>query len=194
MSSTAQRPPAAASLVLFARGVIARLKIWPILRIAVQESWGGPKSADKRTWLASEIVDAFEQQEPPPDDQYVEELVLQVMADEFDCVVEDGSGEEVGKDVVQLWQESRTGKQDMVLKFEELAEKMKGKRVDAQITTEEDEVDGDGDDDEWEEGESGDDEEMRLDSRDEVPQLIDRRLNKERPDVDEDGFTLVKRK
>src|SRR5258708_31815510 len=110
-----QRPPA--SLVLFARGVIARLETWSILRVAVQEGWGGPKSADKRTWLASEIVDAFEQQVPPPDDQYVEEFLLQVMADEFDCIVEDGSGEAVGKDIVQISEESQSGKLDVILKF-----------------------------------------------------------------------------
>ena len=62
---------APASLVAFARGVIARLAVWPVLRLAVQENWGGPKAEDKRTWLAPEIVDAFETQDPLPDDQYV---------------------------------------------------------------------------------------------------------------------------
>ncbi|KIL67219.1 hypothetical protein M378DRAFT_191669 [Amanita muscaria Koide BX008] len=180
-----QRPPA--SLVLFARGVIARLETWSILRVAVQEGWGGPNSAEKRTWLASEIVDAFEKQVPPPDDQYVEELLLQVMADEFDCIVEDESGEGVGKDIVQIWEESQSGKQDAILKFEESAGKLKGKKIDAQITSEENEEDA-GDDDEWED--ESDDEGVRVD---EAPQLIDHRTRNE-PEVDENGFTLVKRK
>ncbi|KIL66528.1 hypothetical protein M378DRAFT_185916 [Amanita muscaria Koide BX008] len=166
---THRRP---ASLVLFASGVIACLEIWSILRIAVQEGWGGPKSADKRTWLASEIVDTFQQQASPPDDQYVEELLLQVMEDEFDCIVED--------------EKSQSGKKDAILKFEESARKLKGKRIDTQISSEENEDVGD--DDEWED-ESGD-EEMRVD---EAPQLSDH-CNQNEPQVDENGFVLVKRK
>ncbi|KAF8342412.1 Pre-rRNA-processing protein TSR2-domain-containing protein, partial [Amanita rubescens] len=174
------RPPA--PLVVFARGVISRLAVWPVLRVAVQENWGGPKSEDKRTWLASEIVDAFENQNPLPDDQYVEELLLQVMEDEFDCVVEDGSGEDVGRDIVKMWMESQVvdGKRDTIAKFEEMAEKMKGKKVDG-------EGEEDSDDDDWEDEDEG---QMEVD---EVPKLLDRGRKSE-PEVDEDGFTLVKGK
>ncbi|KAK2464876.1 hypothetical protein APHAL10511_002952 [Amanita phalloides] len=185
-----QRPPA--PLVAFARGVIARLAVWPTLRVAVQEKWGGPNSDDKRTWLASEIVDAFERENPSPDDQYVEEMLLQVMADEYDCFVEDGSGEEVGQDIVKMWMESRMGKHDTILKFQDLAEKMKGKKVAAQITVEENDVDGegndDGDDDEWEDGSNEGTMEV-----DEAPTLLGHG-HKNEPEVDEDGFSLVKRK
>jgi len=160
----------------------------------VQENWGGPKSEDKRTWLASEIVDAFENQNPLPDDQYVEELLLQVMEDEFDCVVEDGSGEDVGRHIVKMWMESQAvdGKRDTIAKFEEMAEKMKGKKVSAQITSEENEVDGEGeeedsDDDDWEDEDEG---QMEVD---EVPKRLDLGRKNE-PEVDEDGFTLVKGK
>ena len=189
MADQVQVPPP--SLVVFARGVISRLAVWPILRVAVQENWGGPKSRDKRTWLASEIVDTFEKQNPPPDDQYVEEMLLQVMEDEFDCVVEDGSGEDVAKDIVKIWEELQMGKQDTVLEIEEMVEKLKGKKVAAQITSEENEVDGEGDggvEDEWED--ESDEEDMEAD---EAPKLIDRG-RKNDLEVDEDGFTLVKRK
>jgi pre-rRNA-processing protein TSR2 len=183
-----KRPPA--SLVAFARGVIARLAVWPILRVAVQENWGGPKAEDKRIWLASEIVDAFETQDPPPDDQYVEEMLLQVMEDEFDCVVEDGSGEDVASDIVKMWVESQMadGKRDTIVKFEELAENLKGKKVSAQITSEENEVDGEGDDDDDDSEDEVDEGGMEVE---EVPKLLDR---KNEPEVDEDGFTLVKGK
>jgi pre-rRNA-processing protein TSR2 len=75
--------PVEAISLLFARGVIARLSIWPVLQAAVDSSWGGPKSAQKRTWLASEIVDAFEASVPPgsaeqPDEEYVELTLIQV--------------------------------------------------------------------------------------------------------------------
>jgi pre-rRNA-processing protein TSR2 len=40
--------------------VIARLEVWPALRVAVEQGWGGPSSREKRRWLASEIVHPFD--------------------------------------------------------------------------------------------------------------------------------------
>jgi len=179
------------SSILFARGVIARLAIWTTLRIAIQENWGGPHGPAKRTWLASSIVDAFQEQseQPPPDDQYIEEMLLQVMADEFDTIVEDGSAESVAEDVVRLWGETQAGKTVLLLKFEELAEKTKGKRPNAQEKlVSDDEAD---DMDSWE-----DDDDEGVDDA-EPPQLLDRSeastFSRE-SQVDEDGFTLVQSK
>ncbi|KAK0205838.1 Pre-rRNA-processing protein TSR2-domain-containing protein [Desarmillaria ectypa] len=172
--------------VLFARGVIARLLIWPILRLAIQENWGGPNGPEKRTWLASVIVDAFEEQSTPPDDQYIEEILLQVMADEFETQIEDGSAEPVAVDVVQLWEQCHTGQDALVRKFEDAADKLKGKKMDVPQTS--------GNDEEWEDDdgsdESGEEEEM---DDEPVPQLLNHR-QKEEPEIDEDGFTLVKGK
>ena len=175
-------PPAYS--VLFARGVIARLAIWATLSIAVKENWGGPGASSKRTWLASVIVDAFEEQKPTPDDQYIEELLLQVMSDEFETLIEDGSAETVAEDVVRLWDEAQIGKGDLVVKFEELAEKVGGKlpNVQEQVVSD--------DDDDWDdEDEEGDGEEAsRL-----VERPVSTRVTKE-PEIDEDGFTMVKGK
>ncbi|KAF8189647.1 hypothetical protein BJ912DRAFT_966012 [Pholiota molesta] len=138
------------SSVLFARGVIARLAIWSTLRIAVQENWGGPDAAAKRTWLASEI------------------LLLQVMADEFEAV-------SVAKDIVQIWDETRVGRQEL------------GKKANAQEKVVSDE------EGEWEDEEGEDDDE----SDEEVPQLLQHPPPKpapREPEVDEDGFTMVKGK
>ncbi|KAK0455670.1 Pre-rRNA-processing protein TSR2-domain-containing protein [Desarmillaria tabescens] len=172
--------------VLFARGVIARLVVWPILRLAVQENWGGPNGPEKRTWLASVIVDAFEEQSPPPDDQYIEEILLQVMADEFETQIEDGSAEPVAVDVVQLWEQCHAGQDVLVRKFEDAAEKLKGKKMDVPQTS--------GDDEEWEDDDGSDEsgEEEEIDDEP-VPQLLNHR-QKEEPEIDEDGFTLVKGK
>ncbi|KAI0643583.1 Pre-rRNA-processing protein TSR2-domain-containing protein, partial [Trametes meyenii] len=151
--------------VLFARGVIARLAYWPALRIAVDQAWGGPDSAQKRTWIASVIVDDFEEQVPAPDADFVEDRLLQVMADEFDAVLEDGSAEAVAHDVVKLWEEVGAGRTALLAEFEERADRLKGKKV----QVEEDEDEGE----------------------EQPPQLIERPA-KEEPEVDEDGFTTVK--
>lgn len=189
-SSSSATAPVASSAVLFARGVIARLSIWPVLRVALQESWGASAGADKRTLLASEIVDAFDQAELP-DDEYIEDVLLQIMEEEFEVAIEDGSAENVAKDIVRIYDDVKNGKTDSVQKFEELAEKAKGKHMEVNVQkVESDEEDGEDDDDE-----SGD-EDVEMDG--EVPQLMQPASElvrrREEPEVDEDGFTLVKSK
>ena len=179
-------PPA--SSVLFARGVIARLAIWATLRIAVKENWGGPGASSKRTWLASIIVDAFEEQKPTPDDQYIEELLLQVMSDEFETVIEDGSAEAVAVDIVRLWDETQIGNGNLVVNYEELAEKVRGKMPDVQEQVVSDDY-ADWDDEDEDEDEEGDGEQ--------APQLVERPVSKQvikQSEIDEDGFTMVKGK
>ncbi|KAG5652913.1 hypothetical protein H0H81_003113 [Sphagnurus paluster] len=141
--------------VLFARGVNARLAIWSTLRVAVQEGWGGPDGAEKRARLASEIIDAFQDQSQIPDDQYIEEILLQIMVDDYDAVLEDGSAESVARDIVQLWEETSVGKADGVARFEEMADKVKGKKQEVEILIQEDE---EWEDEDGEEGNSTDEE------------------------------------
>ncbi|KAJ8474685.1 hypothetical protein ONZ45_g15862 [Pleurotus djamor] len=192
-TDSASSAPQPAS-ILFARGVIARLLTWPALHIAVSNNWGGPESSEKRTWIASVIVDAFEDPSVKPDAQYIEEMVMQIMADEFETNVEDGSAEDIGRDLVRLWDAIQTGGAEsgkgveMVDKFEAEAEKIKGKKPIVQ------QAPGSGDDedsDEWED-ESGSD----GSEEDEVPNLLDssKQQTRHEPEIDEDGFTLVKGK
>ena len=190
MSSVTSPPPPTTpapnpTLVLFARGVIARLELWPALRIAVEQGWGGPDSLAKRRWLASELVDAFDPE--PQDADYVALMLAQVLEDEFGASIEDGSVEAVAADVVGLWGAG----EDTVREWERKAEGARGKRVDVREVVDEG---GDGEDEEeWEdEGDEDGDE-------DEAPQLLgeasdpQQRPSKTEPVVDEDGFTLVQK-
>ncbi len=184
--------PPTPQTILFARGVIARLAIWPTLRIAVQESWGGPDAKHKPTWIASTIVDSFQDaadaKEELPDEQYIEEMLVQIMEDEFEAVLEDDSTTSVAKDIVRMWVETRDGKEDTVKKFEELSEKVKGKRVEIKISSTSDDEEG------WEDEQ---DENEEFADGDDVPQLMEHRPPLSRTndtEVDEDGFTLVKGK
>jgi hypothetical protein len=60
-------------------------------------------------------TNAFEEQLETPtllaDDQYIEELLLQVVSDK-------GISEAVGEEVVRLWDETQIGKGDLVVNFE----------------------------------------------------------------------------
>lgn len=184
--ATSPPPPPPApnpTLVLFARGVIARLELWPALRIAVEQGWGGPDSLAKRRWLASELVDAFDPE--PQDADYVALMLAQVLEDEFGASIEDGSVEAVAADVVALWGAG----EDTVREWERKAEGARGKRVDVREVVDEG---GEGEDeDEWED--EGDEDE------DEAPQSLGgandppQRPSKGEPVVDEDGFTLVQK-
>ena len=181
------------ALILFARGVIARLEHWPALRVAVEQGWGGPSSRDKRRWLASEIVDAFDSSNsnsnadgstptPTPDAEYIALMLAQVLEDEFDATFEDGSVEAVAADIVALWGAG----EDVVGQWERKAEGARGKKIDVREEVGNDE-------DEWEDEESEEDGE-----EDEAPQLIPaaaevQRPAKPKPITDEDGFTLVQK-
>jgi len=187
-------PPPNPALIFFARGVIARLELWPALRIAVEQGWGGPDSRGKRRWLASVLVDAFDheqQQGTPPDAEYVALMLAQVLEDEFGASIEDGSVEAIAEDIVQLWGAG----EDAVREWERKADGARAKKVDVREVVDEDggEDDG-GEDDEWEDEEEGGDED-----EDEAPQLSQaagdpqQRPSKPEPVVDEDGFTLVQK-
>lgn len=57
-------------------------------------------------------------------------MLLQMMADEYDTVLEDGSAEAVAKDIVKLWDNlSRSESLQMVENWEGRMQKSKGKRV-----------------------------------------------------------------
>ena len=192
--------------VYLARALLARLAVWPVLRIAVDSSWGGPESKQKCSWMASELLNAFESPSASSstlspnsasnqvDEDYIEEMILQMMNDEFDCIIEDGSSAEVAGDLVKLWKQAQSDgvkaiEQSMKI-WEEKERALQGKRLQAQEIKAEEEEEGDGEsgeeDDEEDESEGG----MEVD---EPPALVDRR-NKEAPVVDEDGFTLIKGK
>ncbi|KAI8984898.1 Pre-rRNA-processing protein TSR2-domain-containing protein, partial [Trametes punicea] len=170
--------------VLFARGVIARLAYWPALRIAVDHAWGGPESADKRTWLASVLVDDFEEQDPRPDADFIEDRLLQVMADEFDAVLEDGSAEAVAQDLVALWEQVSAGRTELLAEFEQRADRLGGKPVQVEEAA--------GDNSDWED-ESGDEDEGDEELKGQPPQLLDHqnRPSNDEPEVDADGFITV---
>ncbi|KAF9224508.1 hypothetical protein BS17DRAFT_648568, partial [Gyrodon lividus] len=203
--------------VLFARGTIARLTLWPALRLAVHQSWGGPASAEKQRWLAGVIVDQFEasvvsfscspasapssapssssssSSSLPPDQYDVEELLLQIMSDEFEVSLEDDSASAVAKDIVKLFSSVCTGDDTFVKELEVQAERIKGKtpqyEVGAGSGSDWEDEDEDDAGSESEDTQGGEGEEI-------VPQLLDRSGGRrtQEPEVDEDGFTMIKKK
>ena len=70
---------------------------WSALDIAVQNEWAGPESANIRDWLGGVIVDlfSFPPSSKPVDAEDVEELLSQIVEDEFELRLEDDSAYQV---------------------------------------------------------------------------------------------------
>lgn len=152
----------------------------------MQNAWGGPDSSDKRDWLAGAVSELFSSR-PDTDVEDVEEMLLQVMNDEFEVNVEDGSAEEVAARIAGLRTLTAQGEfgevERLYARWVESGGKGGGGGVrfrEVERGEEEDETDWDSEDGE------GEDVEM-----DEAPALVKVPREKVEPSVDEEGFVTV---
>jgi pre-rRNA-processing protein TSR2 len=166
------------------------LHLWPALTLAVQNEWGGPSSSDKRDWFAGAISDLFISN-PQTDAQDLEDFMEQIMGDEFECVVDDGSLEEAAGAIVRLREQCLRGEFGEVETLQRTWEENKrrgetgnsaGPFRKVEVDQETDDEDGDEDGD----GEEDEDEVMG-----EAPELVRAPWQKVKPEVDEEGFTKV---
>lgn len=188
------------------------LQLWQPLSFAVESNFGGGDGGDKRDWFAGAIAELFEDAwanaplSSSTTSTVAEDLLmdtearlLQIMDDEFDTVVDDGSAYDVANDIVALWTQCRRGQFAGSDALRQRWEAARGKSVQGAFqagkapdddtawqTDDEDE-----DDDDSEGGDEDDDVNM-----DEAPALVDGEStrSKPEPEVDEDGFTTVSRK
>jgi pre-rRNA-processing protein TSR2 len=166
----------------FDHGIWYALSLWPALHIAVQNSWGGADSDEKRDWFAGTVSDLFSDgQETDAED--LEAFLLQIMQDEFDCNVEDDTEVEIVRTILVL---RKTLLEGDISAYETLERRWKSRgmmKVDVQVI---DNGEGEVDDD--------DDEDDEMDE-DRAPQGVQQapREPRERPQVqvDDDGFTKV---
>jgi pre-rRNA-processing protein TSR2 len=171
--------------------VSLHLFAWPALTLAVQNAWGGDKqtSSDKRDWLAGAVSDLLTSNPPQiADVSDLEEVLLQVMNDEFEIVVDDGSAEEVARKIwgsaEKLQGGDATELREMYAKWQDKQTKG-GEKLTGIVRgedKEEDETDWDDEDDD-EEGED-----VELMDAPSVPALPKQKVE---PEIDEDGFTKV---
>ncbi|MCJ1441944.1 MAG: hypothetical protein MMC23_002436 [Stictis urceolatum] len=171
----------------FDLSIALTLSTWHALTLAVQNSWGGPDSAEKRDWFAGAISELFVST-PDIDVEYLEEFMLNIMNDEFDLNIDDGSAEEISAKIIGLRKLTLQGDfklvNEMMTKWEEKKRKGGDKVKAKMVEREDDEDDTDWDSDNIED----DDGDVEMD---EAPQLA--KAPKEKPilEVDEDGFTKV---
>ncbi|KFY13375.1 hypothetical protein V492_03314 [Pseudogymnoascus sp. VKM F-4246] len=161
-------------------GISLSLALWPALTLAVQNNWGGPNSSDKRDWFGGAISE-YVTSSAEVDEEDVEAMLVQVMLDEFEVAVDDGSAGEVADDIIRIRGECEKGNFGGVEELKRRWEGRRGKQVVGQ------EVQGDEDESESDESES-EDEDVEM-GEPAAPR------EKPAPQIDEDGFeTVVSRK
>ncbi|PLB41337.1 pre-rRNA-processing TSR2 family protein [Aspergillus candidus] len=179
MSTQEQPNTATAHLDL---GITLAIHSWPALTLAVQSNWGGPTSADKRDWLCGAISEMLAER-PETDAEDLEDVLVQVMNDEFDVVVEDESAAPVAARIMEMKGAVERGETEGIKEMWAEWEKKAASKADvvAGFKRGEDE-EGETDDEE--------DEEDDVDMGD-APQLVRAPRERVEPEVDEDGFTKV---
>lgn len=162
---------------------------WPVLSLAVQSSWGGPTSVEKRDWFCGAIAELFSSR-PDTDAADLEEVLLQVMSDEFDVVVDDDSAGEIADRIMEVRTEVEKGDLTTVTKmWEEWQEKEKRGGADATASAKLfKKVEMREEDQETDEDDEGDDDEDEDIEMEDAPRPQRERVE---PEVDEDGFTTV---
>lgn len=180
------------------------LHLWPALTAAIQNAWGVTSPADgedKRAWLAGAISDMFTQNQLR-DIEDLEDVLGQVMSDEFELVVDDGSIEEVAQKIwsgrARLLKGDTSEVAQLMALWEERSKK--GKQIAVNVVQGQD-VDQETDDEEDAETWNGfEDNPSRDVEMNDAPSLVDLSRNqsepkkKAEPEVDEDGFTKVVKK
>ncbi|XP_078061377.1 pre-rRNA-processing protein TSR2 homolog [Mustelus asterias] len=85
--------------VLFTESVRGALETWPALQVAVENGFGGAQSQEKADWMVTAVAQYF-CDNVELEAEEVEELLADLLYNEFDTVVEDGSLSEVA---LQIW-------------------------------------------------------------------------------------------
>lgn len=129
MSAIPTELPPSTQQLLFARAVILTFQLWPSMRTAISQEWGGPDSKDKADFIISHICDTcggpsgstslaqFEPStssssssstSPPPsapetpDQDDLAETLEGYLADEFEARIEDDSCDFIANRIVSL--------------------------------------------------------------------------------------------
>ncbi|QRG39327.1 hypothetical protein FDK38_003764 [Candidozyma auris] len=169
----------------FELGVCMAVYKWEELNIAVENSWGGPNSAEKRDWLSGVVIDLFE--EKAVDNILIEETLLFAMVDEFDTEIDNDSALEIAALILKLYKECAAKNYATI---DDLYEKFQQKK--SNTATQKIKIETDPNN-------PSSDEEDEEDNENDVPQLVekieDTHIDEapKGPVVDDDGFVLVQK-
>ncbi|XP_022619650.1 pre-rRNA-processing protein TSR2 homolog [Seriola dumerili] len=98
----------AASRELFTEGVRAVLHTWPVLQIAVDNGFGGVYGQQKADWMV-DVVQQYFHDNADLQQCEVEDFIADLMDQEFDTVVDDGSLPQVSINLLQMFTQWQQG-------------------------------------------------------------------------------------
>uniref|UniRef100_A0ABM5FPZ7 Pre-rRNA-processing protein TSR2 homolog n=1 Tax=Pogona vitticeps TaxID=103695 RepID=A0ABM5FPZ7_9SAUR len=93
---------------LFSQGVEAVLGSWPVLQIAVENGFGGAYSQEKAEWMVGAVEQYF-QSNADLEPEEIEDFLAELMNNEFDTVVEDGSLAQVSQQLCLFFNQCQRG-------------------------------------------------------------------------------------
>lgn len=169
----------------FELGVCMAIYKWEELTTAVENSWGGPTSADKRDWISGVVIDLFD--ETAVDVILIEETLLFAMVDEFDTEIDNDSALVIGDLVLKIYREcamqNYSRVDDMYAKYQQ-KQALRESAVKVNVAADPNNPDASDEEDD--------------DEQDDTPQLQEDSMDVDEapsgPIVDDDGFELVQRK
>ncbi|CAN9515287.1 unnamed protein product [Ophioblennius macclurei] len=172
----------AAPRELFTEGVRAVLSTWPVLQIAVDNGFGGVYGEQKADWMVG-VVQQYFHDNADLDQCEVEDFLSELMDQEFDTVVDDGSLPQVSLRLVQMFSQYRQGALQQLEHIISTLTQNKGQR--AKVTTPATQSDEETDGEETQAMEC--DASAPSGSRTQTPAAAP-------PPQEEDGWTVVRKK
>ena len=97
----------------FTEGVGSVFRQWTALELAVHHQWGGPTSTERAGALLEEVLALFK----GPDKVYKDDVTILLedyMDTQFSTVCEDGSCDELGELLVDMWRQCGDGDFNLV--------------------------------------------------------------------------------
>ncbi|KAI1892993.1 hypothetical protein AGOR_G00139220 [Albula goreensis] len=187
--------PVVSAREVFAEAVKAVLETWPVLQIAVDNGFGGVYSQQKAEWMVDAVQQYFHQNANL--EQYeVEDFLADLMNNEFDTVVDDGSLSQVALQVCQLFNQCQQGKLSEVKgQISQLSQKkVSGRAKATQMQTPADQEDEDESEEEEDAVEAMECEGTTERKPSSMPPKEQDATPSPSGDMDEDGWTVVRRK
>ncbi|XP_044067545.1 pre-rRNA-processing protein TSR2 homolog [Siniperca chuatsi] len=166
----------AASRELFTEGVRAVLHTWPVLQIAVDNGFGGVYGQQKADWMV-DVVQQYFHDNADLQQCEIEDFIAQLMDQEFDTVVDDGSLPQVSVSLLEVFSQWQQGAlQQLKHTINSLTQKKSQRPKVTALPTQSDE--------------DSDDETQAMECESSSPSVS----RTEPPQDEDDGWTVVRKK
>lgn len=101
----------------FREGVKAVFDRWTAVQLAVLNSWGGPESEQKAVDAEQEVADWLFSKKSK-DALEIEDLLIEILADDFNVTCEDESPREVAKALTDMFEQCAEGNYELIGRIE----------------------------------------------------------------------------